>query len=172
MKKLTDEVYFPDGKIVQMNRQDFEELKKLALKNPRGRVMLCAHQNEEDDVHELLIVMSKETYNRPHRHINKGESLHIIEGDAELYLFDEQGNVKEMVSVGDAKTGKTFYYRILGDEYHALRIISDTIIVHETTRGPFEQDSSIYALWAPDAKDRAEGLKFMEQLSICQSKEI
>ena len=171
MRKTKDGVYFPDEEVVSMSASDFRELKNLVLKSPSGRAMVCLHQNENDDVHELLIVMTKDVYNAPHRHNNKGESLHFIEGMAELYLFDKDGSVKQMLPVGDKTTGRASYYRISGDDYHALSVVSDVVIFHETTKGPFDKGNKMNAPWAPDEKNREEGLKFMSSLKSLYSLE-
>ena len=78
-RRINDEVYVSDGPIVKVSRDDVEELKRLAGRTPRQRVRLCAHHRAEDALHEMLIVLGRGTYVRPHRHVNKTESFHVIE---------------------------------------------------------------------------------------------
>ena len=54
---------------------------------------LCAHPAVDDRLHEMVIAMARETYVRPHKHVNKSESVHVIEGLADAVLFDDAGNV-------------------------------------------------------------------------------
>ena len=68
-----------------------------ALGNTRERVRLCTHQSVEDAVHEMLIVHIKGTYIRPHKHPNKSESFHIIEGNLDVVVFDDAGDLLEVI---------------------------------------------------------------------------
>src|SRR4051812_15824469 len=78
--KFNDEVLYSDDLIVQVERPEIEQLKKAALLNPRRRIRLCAHRNVDSTLHEMLIVHTANTYVRPHKHLNKIESFHVIEG--------------------------------------------------------------------------------------------
>ena len=87
--KFNEEVLFAADAIVQIDASDIEELKQKAKKNPRKRIRICVHKDKKDKIHEMLIVHEKSCYVRPHKHINKVESFHIIEGEVDILLFDE-----------------------------------------------------------------------------------
>ena len=90
--KFNEEVLFTADDVVKVDANDIEELKQKARLNPRRRIRICAHKNLEDNIHEMLIVHEKSCYVRPHKHINKTESFHIIDGSADIILFDEDGD--------------------------------------------------------------------------------
>ena len=48
----------------------------------------------------MFIVLSKETYIRPHKHVNRIESLHVVEGKARAVFFDEIGSIIQVVPLG------------------------------------------------------------------------
>ena len=52
----SSEVLYPDEEIVVVAQADLQELKSLALLNPRQRVRLCAHRSPNDRLHEMFIV--------------------------------------------------------------------------------------------------------------------
>ena len=79
-KKYNEEVLFAEDRLVKIARQDMNFLMDLAKVNKRRRARICTHGHIDDDVHEMFIVHSKGAYIRPHKHINKSESLHIIDG--------------------------------------------------------------------------------------------
>jgi cupin fold WbuC family metalloprotein len=132
--------------------------------NERKRIRLCTHKDVDDEVHEMLIVHAKDTYVRPHKHVNKIESFHVIEGKVDIVLFKEDGGIMDAVQMGDYLSGYDFYHRISFPYYHTLIIRSDVLVFHETTNGPFKRTDTIFPVWAPDEKDFSGQKEFMSNL--------
>lgn len=164
VNQLNEEVLFAIGGSVDVGQRDIEELKERASDNQRKRIRLCAHQDIEDKVHEMLIVHTRDTYVRPHKHLTKCESLHVIEGAFDLVMFGEQGNITEIVPMGDYWSGKAFFHRSMEPQYHTLLISSDYLVFHETANGPFNRFDTILADWAPDQSEGPAGREYMERL--------
>jgi len=106
--KFNEEVLYVEDEIVQIDADDIEELKKKAKQNPRKRIRICAHKDTKQDIHEMLIVHEKSCYVHPHKHHNKTESFHIIEGKADIIIFDESGSIDEIVSMGEKDSIEIF----------------------------------------------------------------
>jgi len=164
MQKKADGVFVSDEPFVAVNQRDIKTLIDLAAKHPRLRVRLCAHDTPEDKVHEMIIAMLKGSYVRPHRHHNKIESFHVIEGMAEAVEFTEDGDVTSVVRIGVGRPGLQFYYRNPSQSFHTWNIISDVFVVHEVTNGPFQPGSSMPAPWSPDERDAESVNKYMREL--------
>ena len=111
--KENDEVLYPKESIVTVAAPDLDALKQMAKLNPRHRIRLCAHQTAKDEIHEMIIYHPKGTYVQPHKHIGKDESFHLICGEIDCVIFDNQSNVKQVFPMGDYSSGKTFYYRTI-----------------------------------------------------------
>ena len=149
-KELNKEVLHTNEDLVKVSQADIGVLKEQALKNDRRRIRLCCHRDVNDTLHEMLIIHTKDAYVRPHKHFNKSESLHILEGNADVVLFDEEGHVTEVIPVGEHSSGHRFYYRMATPRYHTLIIHSDFLVFHETTKGPFQKSDTVLAPWAPE----------------------
>jgi cupin fold WbuC family metalloprotein len=147
------EVLYAAEPIVTVDAATIEALKRGAAVNPRGRIRLCAHRSVADSVHEMLIVHTRDTYVRPHKHLDKCESFHVIEGDVDVVLFDEAGGITDVIAMGSLQSGRRFYYRIADPLYHTLLIRSDVLVFHETTPGPFRREQTVFAPWAPEDGD-------------------
>ena len=162
-KKFNDEVLFADEPIVKVGQLDVESLKELAAKNPRKRVRLCAHDGVEDGLHEMFIIHTNDTYVRPHKHLNKSESIHVLEGTVDVVIFDEDGDITEVTQLGDYSSGRQFFHRMSDPRFHTLIINSDTVAFHETTNGPFNPKDTIWAPWAPasDEENEAQASEFL-----------
>jgi len=164
MKKITDEVFYADQDIVEVSKEDIEFLKKKALQNERKRCRLCTHKDVNDKVHEMIIVHTKDTYVMPHKHLDKSEAFHIIEGEADVVILDDDGTVRKVISMGEYSSGKNFYYRLSEPFYHTLLIKSDIIVFHEATKGPFSKDDTLFAQWSPEEGDISAQRKFIKEL--------
>ena len=159
------EVLYAEDPIVQVDREDIEFLVGRAAKNPRKRVRLCAHKNVDDKLHEMLIVHARDCYVRPHKHLSKSESFHIISGVVDIVLLNETGQIIEVVPMGDYGTGRKFFYRLADPYYHTLLIHSDYVVFHEITNGPFNRADTIFAPWAPVDTDATAVEGFMKELA-------
>ena len=164
-KQLTEEVWVTDTPFMSVTRAEIDALKERAAHNARQRMRICAHPVDTNRLHEMLIVLTGQTYIRPHKHLNKSESLHLIEGQADAVFFDDDGRVAEVVSLGDYASGKPFYYRIAEPRFHTLVVRSECLVFHETTNGPFNRQDTIFAPWAPEESELANRHQFMKELT-------
>ncbi|MBI5799771.1 MAG: WbuC family cupin fold metalloprotein [Verrucomicrobia bacterium] len=158
LKPYNAEVVFAADSIVQIAGADLAALKVEAAQNPRRRKRICAHPDSGDRLHEMFIVHERGCYVRPHKHLEKCESLHVIEGTAEAVFFNEDGSVRDVVLLGDYRSGAPFFYRVGEPVYHTLLITSPVFVFHETTGGPFRREDTIFAPWAP-TEDQPEAVE-------------
>ena len=149
LKPYNAEVVFAADSIVQIAGADIAALKAEAAQNPRRRKRICAHPDSGDRLHEMFIVHERGCYVRPHKHVDKCESLHVIEGTADAVFFHEDGSLRDVVTLGEYRTSGRFFYRVAGPVYHTLLISSPVFLFHETTGGPFRREDTIFAPWAP-----------------------
>jgi cupin fold WbuC family metalloprotein len=164
-KQLSDEVYAAAAPIVGINYHDIALLKENIAACKNNRIRICAHQLSSDPLHEMLIVITKGSYIRPHKHLNKSESFHIIEGLLDVVIFDDDGNIIKIIEMGNITSGKHFFYRLSDAHFHTLILKSDLVVFHETTNGPFRKDDTLYAPWSPAQGDKALEQTFMSDLA-------
>ena len=149
----SNEVLYTKDDIVFVSSSDLVELKKQAILNKRQRIRLCTHNSLDCILHEMFIIHTNECYVRPHKHIEKAESMTILEGEVDLVLFNDDSTIKNIVKMGDMSSGKIFYYRIADPIYHMLIIRTKFLVFHEVTQGPFLREQTIFPEWAPKEGD-------------------
>jgi cupin fold WbuC family metalloprotein len=158
------EVFLAEGPISTIGSADIEVLRQAVGKTPRRRARINAHTESNDELHEMIIAIEPGSYIRPHKHPGKSESFHIIEGQVDIVVFSEQGNIERVVSLA-AKGGlHPFYYRMSTAHFHTLIIRSDLLVVHEITNGPFVPTGTIYAAFAPEDGDAVKAAAFQADL--------
>jgi cupin fold WbuC family metalloprotein len=147
------EVYYSDAAIVTADDGVIAELKRIAAKNPRLRSRLCTHPDPSSPLHEMLIVHHRDAYIRPHKHLGKPESFHVIEGTARVVIFEDDGKLRDVLDMAPYGHGKLCYYRMPDEVFHSILITSEWLVFHETTAGPFDPSRTAFPDWAPDGSD-------------------
>jgi cupin fold WbuC family metalloprotein len=164
---VNEEVLVSLDPVTRVDHRDIAWLKARAAKNQRKTVRLCAHRSVDDPVHEMLIVHSKGARVRPHKHPNKSESFHIIEGKLDIVVFDDSGGVVDVINMGDYPSGERFFWRLSESYYHTVIPRSDVVVFHETTNGPFERSTSnVGAPWSPEETDLAGLERYLAELDV------
>ena len=83
----------------------------------------------------------------------------------DLVVFDETGEIVEVIRLGDYLSGRQFYYRIPDGCYHTLLIRSEWLVFHETTNGPFKKSDTVFPPWAPEETAAPAVRDFMQQMA-------
>lgn len=156
--------FFYGQDIAEIRSEQLNQLKLAAKEAAPKRARFCLHRDHADLIQEMVIAFCRGSYVRPHRHINKSESFHVIEGDLLVVFFDNSGSMIRRIEMGPIGTGKTFLYRLNADLWHTVVPLSDYVILHETTTGPFVKSEEDYAAWSPMDNDPDEIELFSKRL--------
>jgi cupin fold WbuC family metalloprotein len=165
LRKVNDEVFIAQDPIVKIGPIEIAFVKAQAAGNGRQRARICAHKTNDDTLHEMLIAITAQSYIHPHKHIGKSESFHIIEGAVDVVVFDDNGSITEIIELGDPTSGRFLYYRLGQSAFHTLLLKTDFLVVHEATNGPFLQEKTVLAPWAPAEGRYAETGEYMKRIA-------
>ncbi len=149
-KIVNKEVLYTDETVTKLSAADMETLTSLAADNERKRVRVCTHEKAEDMLHEMFIVHERDAYVRPHRHLSRDESFHVLSGEADIVIFSDDGRPEKVVRLGDYASGKDFYCRMPKGTMHMVIIRSEVLVFCEATLGPFNSDDVEFGVWAPE----------------------
>lgn len=141
-------------------------LKDRAANSPLRRSRLCLHRTHDDPVQQMIIVMCKDVLFRPHRHRAKTESFHMIEGMLDLIFFNDAGHPEQSIRMGPLGSGAMFCHRLSISQFHAVLPLTDFVIMHEITTGPWVQGDAEFAPWAPT---ETQALREFLQTSAAQA---
>ncbi len=157
-------VFVTDANVVQTGSEVVDTLKEHLPQSPAKRSRFCAHRHDSDAVQEMIIVLDRDGYVRPHRHHGKSESFHVIEGEADVVIFNDDGSILEVIPMGPYGSGKAFFYRINAAYYHTPVVRTRAFVMHEVSNGPFVPDATDQAPWAPEERDASAASQFMARL--------
>lgn len=159
-------VFYVKDSLVEIGDQEIKFLKEKVGQSRRKSVRLCMHKDIEESVHEMLILHSRETYVRPHKHPKKDVSYHVIEGIADMVVFDEKGGIIDVIALGEYRTGRNYFCRLNEVYYYTPFVRSDFLLFHETINGPFKPSGTVYAPWAAVPSDPIAVAQFREELTL------
>lgn len=163
-RPLSDEVFVAVDHLVTVDRGTLLSYHERAGRTPRHRARLCAHKENDSRIHEMFIALTGEAYIRPHRHLRKSESFHVLEGTATVVFFDDQGGIEEVLDIGDYHSGLPFFYRNEDERFHTQLVTSARLLFHETTNGPFHREETVLAPWSPVETDEPAVRAYLEHL--------
>jgi cupin fold WbuC family metalloprotein len=164
LKKKTTETYEVTDAVVHVSRAELDFLAEAIHLSPRKRTRICTHKSVDEQLHEMFVIYGQDTYVRPNRHFGKDESVFVLQGRADFVFFDEQGEIKQVVRMGDRSTGLAYYCRVPAGVFHTILIRSERILLFEGTPGPFDPSDTAYADWAPAETDASGVAAYREDL--------
>jgi len=126
-----------------------KEMKDISRAEGGCNVRVCLHSEPESKHHDMVVLENKNKYYPPHKHEEKGECFHVIDGKLGILAFDDYGTIIDanLLEKGDI-------YRIEIGMYHAIIPVSDIVIYHESKPGPFlGGEDSIIPFWAAAEED-------------------
>lgn len=168
MKKVVDAkstTFVNDQDIIMVDSKIISMLKREAMTDPLKRARFCLHMNNLDTVHQMIIVHHKDTYVRPHKHINKIESFHIIEGILDIIFFNNSGDIVKAITLS-SNPNKSFIYRLSSSKWHMVIPKTRFVVFHEITAGPFVKDDCIFPDWAPSESESDKIDEFKKKMKL------
>jgi len=142
------------GGIVRVTSSMIQRLKREASRSPFGRARICLHQDPKGPVQEMVIALDEASYIKPHKHVDREESLSVIQGSLCLVTFDAKGEIKEKIIMGGRRSPGVHLCKIRKNILHTMLPLSKFVVYHELIQGPCcNGKGSTIASWAPHEKD-------------------
>ena len=160
LMKESEGVYRTTTPVSVISQEHLALIKRDAESVVRKRARICLHPTNDSPLHEMFIALSGQGYVKPHKHLKKSESFHLVEGDIAVILFDDNGHVTQSIRLS---TLNTRYYRLEAGTFHTIVVLSELAVIHEVTDGPFVASETEYADFAPDEGENG-ALAYLEQL--------
>jgi cupin fold WbuC family metalloprotein len=158
------EVFLAEGPIAAIGQGELNTLRAAVKSSAKRRARINTHPDGDDALHEMIIAIDPTSYIRPHKHPGKSEAFHIIEGEVDIVVFTDTGEIDRIVPLGPPGSGRSFYYRMSSAFFHTLIIRSDVLIVHEITNGPFRPAATVFADFAPDDREPEKAAAYQVEL--------
>ncbi len=133
-----------DNNLLKFMIKDFKTNKK--------DLRICLHKDIKAKHHDMIILQQKKNYYKPHKHLFKGETYHMIVGSMKCILFNNYGKIKKIVTIK-----KNEIFRVPKNTFHTMLSLSNFTIYHENKPGPFiKKGDSIFPKWIGKYKNKTD----------------
>lgn len=134
-------------------------------------IRISMHRDSSEKHHDMVLLQKRKDFfkpwyeNRrmgtfPHKHLKKGETFHLIKGKMACVIFKNNGKVKFAFTLYPNDI-----FRTPINVYHTQIPLTDYVIYHESTLGPFKKNNSIFPRWADKFKNNKKAiLKFQKEV--------
>lgn len=117
-----------------------DELSDCAKANPRLRQSLDLRTSPEDNSQRMLNALEPGTVMPIHRHRNTSETMVMVRGALEEYLYDENGKLIDTIFM--ATNGKHSIIQLEKGQWHSLKCLEEGTIIFEAKDGAYAPLSS------------------------------
>lgn len=139
-----------------IKQQTLDGLSRQAARSERRRKNLNLHDDYDDPCQRLFNAVEPGSYVRPHRHTNppKPECFLAVRGRMALVVFDELGEIEEIVPFGDGSD--VLAVELPPGIWHMLVALEPGSVFFEAKPGPYRPvTDKDFAPWAPAEKSAA-----------------
>ena len=157
-------------RILQFTPDYLGSLVEEASQSPRDRQHRNIHSSYDDPCQRFMNAIGMNSYIRPHRHQldPKAETQIAIRGLFAFVVFDDNGNIKEVIRFGTERYNESGPIAVGVDIapgiWHTIIALEPGSILLELKEGPFNPDAAKeLALWAPE-EQTPEGEEYLEEL--------
>lgn len=148
-----------------LSEQEISAFLERAAESARRRIPLILHA-PGDELNRVVNFILHDSYMQPHLHpgAEKIEKIHLMSGSTAILLFDDAGNVSQVVSL--QREGDCF--DVPAFTWHTYVMRSPYTITYETMMGEYDpQTWKRFAEWAPreDSPDALGYLHFLKDVA-------
>jgi len=148
--------------IKNFTAENLSALSTKAQSAERLRSHLNVHDSLDSNVQRLFIATEPNTYMRPHLHPqeHKWEFFILLEGMIDLFIFNEDGSVKQRTRMSPQDTRAV---EVPAGTWHCYLCMKSGTLALEVKEGAYTPKADEFASWSP--AEGAEGVKeYMEWL--------
>lgn len=140
-KKAKSITYFSLEENVTVSKEMIDKLKEISKANEKRNARFCLHNLPSASLHDMIILEYRDKKCRkPHKHLEKDETLHMIEGEMLVLIFNDAGKLLEKVILSPENN---FSYRANKGFYHVWLPKTEYVIYREIKQGPFKQEDNV-----------------------------
>ena len=134
-----------------------------AADRPRRRINHNFHASLSENPNRMLNAMLRDTYVRPHRHLDppKCESFVVLRGRLAILVFSDDGRIDGCHVLGTGP-GELYGIDLAPGIFHSIVVLSGAAVIFEVKPGPYEAATDKdFAEWAP-SEGSPDALSYVE----------
>ena len=139
--KKNDRVYYSKSMPSIISKNNIILLKDIAKHKGLDACRICMHTNNEENIHEMLMIHTKPQVIKPHKQNKTSLSYHIIKGFGEVKLYNNNGYLQQKILISDS--GQQ-HIRLDANIFRSIESKSECFIFLDVASGPFKDEDTIW----------------------------
>ena len=131
-----------DIRTSEVNSKILREIMHNAQFSPKKRARVCLHEDDDSDIHVMLISLDKQSVIPTHKHSDRPEFYILLNGHVRISIFAENGLVDRTIELEYPSETKIFTFYMPKGVWHSLQVLSESCLVLEVTSGPFKRSAT------------------------------
>ncbi|WP_185805746.1 WbuC family cupin fold metalloprotein [Chlorobium phaeovibrioides] len=144
MEKKNERVFYASKNPFSLSKQQMVLLREYARMRNCPIFRCCMHVDDADDVHEMLMVHPGHCDVGPLKQEKTSLSYHMIDGELEICLYDEDGVMVSAQRLSSADGDLPRSIRLKAGQYRSIHTRSPHAIFIEVASGPFKDSDTIW----------------------------
>lgn len=144
LQKKNNRVFYARNNLVSLSIQQIIMLKELATYRNLPIFRVCLHQDDECDIHEMLMVHTCPQKVEPHKQNKSSLSYHLYDGEIELSLHNDEGDVTWSTNLMSNSSASPKSVRLDAGVFRSMKSKSHYSVFLEVASGPFKDKDTIW----------------------------
>ena len=85
-------------------------------------IRICLHPSYNDPLQDMVLIQHSKNFYPPHKHANRYDTYHILEGSLGIVIFSNDGKITEVY-----KLSKNTLYKTPKNKYHLTLPITSKV---------------------------------------------
>lgn len=145
LERKNNRVFYARENPCALSWQQMVLLKELACLRQTPTFRVCLHTDDQNDIHEMLMVHTVPTSVGPLKQHKTSLSYHVLQGSLTIKLYDDQGAVRKEFLLGEGRPAalRAASLRLRASEFRSVHSTSPAIFL-EIASGPFRDSDTVW----------------------------
>ena len=144
LRKKNERVFYAQQTPVVLGMQLIMLMKELAEYKGQPVFRVCLHEDDDEGIHEMLMVHTRPVHIGPLKQDKTALSYHMVDGTANISLYDNEGVCNRTIRVDSKDNFCGRSVRLNANVFRSIQTISQHSIFLEVASGPFKDDDTIW----------------------------
>lgn len=144
LHKKNERVFYALETPVVLSRQLIMLMKELAEFRGLPVFRVCMHENDNEGIHEMLMVHTRPVNIGPLKQDKTSLSYHMLDGVADILLHDDAGVCNRTIRVDSNDNFCGSFVRLKANVFRSIQTISPHSIFLEVASGPFADNETVW----------------------------
>lgn len=144
LRKKNERVFYARETPVVLGMQLIMLMKELAEFRGLPVFRVCLHENDDEGIHEMLMVHTRPVHVGPLKQDKTSLSYHMLDGVADISLYDDTGVCNRTIRIDNNGNFCGRFVRLKANVFRSIQTISQHSIFLEVASGPFADNETVW----------------------------